>query len=289
MAYMQMELRSQVLAQTTTLGLFFPNDYPPPHCHVQGVITLLHGHTNNFQGWLTSTGAPRYAADNGYILVLPSCENSFFHDMHTGGAYYTYMTEELPEQLGKIFRLPEEREKNFIAGYSMGGYGAMRMALSQPERYAACGSFSGPLQIQDIPQIAADPGHPAYSAIMEMFLPVFGPGLPVPPEANIFHLAQQVSMLPPAQRPRLFTSCGDKDNDSRSILEQNRNFKAHADSLSLPCTYKEQPGGHEWGVADRSLVDFISFIQDSDYADVKRRDWSAPSQDFDNSRGVPKR
>ena len=289
MAYMQTELQSKVLGKTTTLGLFFPNDYPPPHCHVQGVITLLHGIHNNFQGWLTYTGAARYAADNGYILLLPSCENSFYHDMQGGSAFYTYLTEELPCLLSQIFRLPAEREKNFIAGFSMGGYGALRLGLSQPDKYAACGSFSGPVKMQNVSLAAASPGHPAYPSLMEMFSPVFGPDLIVPPEANLFELAAQVAKLPAARQPRLFVSCGDLDNDERGLLQQNREFKAHLEALPLPLCYRELPGAHEWGVAGRGLVEFIAFIQGSNYADIKKNDWAAPSQDYDNSRGVQKR
>ena len=99
--------------------------------------------SNDGDDWVHFPAAIRYAADNGLVLVIPDAGNSFYNDMAWGQAWHTWLTEEMPALLRQMVRLPEEREKNFIAGMSMGGYGALRIGLAHPERYAGVASFSG--------------------------------------------------------------------------------------------------------------------------------------------------
>lgn len=68
---------------------------------------------------------------NGLVLIIPDCDNPFYQNMVYGGAYYSFMTEELPLLLRTIFRLSPPRSQNYIAGLSMGGYGALYLGLSR--------------------------------------------------------------------------------------------------------------------------------------------------------------
>ena len=72
---------------------------------------------------------------------------SFYTDEAYGGRYWTFVSEELPELVGRFFRVSERREDTFVAGLSMGGYGALKLALRQPERFAAAASLSGALDV----------------------------------------------------------------------------------------------------------------------------------------------
>ena len=69
--------------------------------------------------------------------------------------YKTFFTEELPLFIRNVFPVSREREKTFIAGFSMGGYGAWYLALSRPELYAKAASMSGALDIAGLYQAAA--------------------------------------------------------------------------------------------------------------------------------------
>ena len=169
MAYIDCKLKSQILGTTVGVKLYFPTDLPADVGYtVKGVLTLLHGYTNSGDDWMQMTAAPRYAADNGLVLVMPDCGNSFYQNMMHGGAYKTFVTEELPMLLGRMFKLPARREQNFIAGLSMGGYGALFLGLSRPDLYAGCASFSGAV---DLSMMLADPAAPG---VREVFGPVFG-------------------------------------------------------------------------------------------------------------------
>ena len=90
MAYIDCKLKSQLLQRTVAVKLYFPTDLPAEVGNtVKGVLTLLHGYTNCGEDWLQMTSAARYAADNGLVLIIPDCDNSFYQNMVYGGAYYS--------------------------------------------------------------------------------------------------------------------------------------------------------------------------------------------------------
>ena len=135
MAMLTCKFRSEAMITVNEVKLFLPTDQTANTTHqVAGVVTLLHGYGNNCDCWLENTAAVRYAKDNNLALVMPDASNSFYQDMAAGPAWQTWLTRELPELLNRNFRLPMEREKNFIFGLSMGGYGALLLALRNPHR-----------------------------------------------------------------------------------------------------------------------------------------------------------
>ena len=76
------------------------------------------------------------------IVIMPGAERSFYADMEHGYKYWTYISEELPSIMKSFFPISDKREDTFVAGLSMGGYGAMKLAFNHPERYAAAASLS---------------------------------------------------------------------------------------------------------------------------------------------------
>lgn len=275
MALITAEIKIYETATTLPVSLYFPTDLPAfVGNQVRGVITLLHGMGNTPQDWMQMSAACRYAADNGYILVAPYAAQSFYQDMAYGPAWYTMLTELLPAQLGRIFQIPTAREMNYIAGLSMGGYGALRIGLSHPGRYAAIGSFSGAVHMKAMMDaVKADPD----PVLGTLFASIWGNNLDVPEEADVFALLQKVAALPKENQPRIYCTCGTQDTEAGgSIVPQNHALRDFAATLPVDYTYEEWDGVHEWNYWDRSLAQFIGFIQSSDYGRRKCGDWSAP-------------
>lgn len=274
MAFITAEVKIPGYHRTITTELYFPTDLPESVGNkINGVITLLHGRSNTAGDWMRMTCAPRYAADNGYVLIAPTADNSFYMDMAYGDAFYTILSEALPAQLRAIFQLPGEREKNFIAGLSMGGYGALRFALAHPGRYAACASFSGSIAVREMLTSPAA----AQSELRDYAISLVGPEMKLPDEVDLFWLARQVAALPRAQQPRILCTCGNQDGEFVGIAAQNEAFAAHAKALGLDYTYLKWDGEHDFAFWDRSLAQFFSFIQGSDYLARKQADWNAPA------------
>ena len=269
MAYIDCKLKSQLLQRTVAVKLYFPTDLPAEVGNtVKGVLTLLHGYTNCGEDWLQMTAAARYAADNGLVLIIPDCDNSFYQNMVYGGAYYSFMTEELPLLLRTIFRLSPPRSQNYIAGLSMGGYGALYLGLSRPDIWAGCASFSGAV---DLSMMLADPAAPG---VREVFGPVFGDGLLLPKSSDLRVLAQRVAALPAAQQPKVLLTNGLQDVEPYFILQQNDAMHKFLKPLGLAGYRRLQWNGvHEWNFWDRSLVYAIDYFLNNGYAAKKLNDW----------------
>ncbi len=271
MAYIQADIAVNEISRTLPVHLYFPTDLPAEIGNrVNGVITLLHGLSGTSMHWMTMSAVCRYAADNGYILVAPNADNSFYADMVYGAPFYTALTQYLPAQLEKIFHIPTAREINFLAGLSMGGYGALQIGLKNPHRFAAIGSFSG---VVDLAWTLERHNDPYVRPIMQNIL---GPETHLPDEYNLFRLAEKAAALPKEQRPRLFCTCGQQD-PLFEIYQQNCRFAKHVQTLPLDFQFQTWDGVHEWNFWDRSLAEFIGFIQNSDYGARKRGDWAAPA------------
>ena len=110
-------------------------------------LYLLHGMSDDDSIWLRRTSIERYVASLGIAVVMPQVHRSFYTDMAEGGQYWTFISEELPKLARSFFPLSPKREDNFVAGLSMGGYGAFKLALRKPDQYAAAASLSGALDM----------------------------------------------------------------------------------------------------------------------------------------------
>ena len=107
-------------------------------------LYLLHGLSDDHTIWQRRTSIERYVSDKNLAVVMPNAHRSWYTDMKYGGAYMTYITKELPALCRSFFNgMSDKREDNFVAGLSMGGYGALKMGLSNPDGFAGIASFSG--------------------------------------------------------------------------------------------------------------------------------------------------
>ncbi|MDR0643227.1 MAG: hypothetical protein LBG07_12315 [Treponema sp.] len=255
--------------------MVFPNDrrWNPGAGEIKGVITLLHGAYGCGEDWFRLTAAGRYAYDTGYLLVCPSTGNSFYHNMTYGPPWFDILTGHLPRELHKIFKIPADREVNHIAGLSMGGYGAMRIGLAFPDRYATIGAFSGPMDLALAAAMSVNV--PEGRALLA---PVLGENLAVPGDADLLKAAVKGAERSRALGQRIFMTCGRQDDLSHRIHTQNRNFLEAVKNTPLDITYREWDGLHEWHVWDRSLAEYIGFIEKNDYGIQQRGNWRAEEQ-----------
>ena len=112
------------------------------------MLYLLHGLSDDHTAWLRYTSIERYATARGLAVVMPAVHRSFYADEAHGHAYWQFVSEELPRIVAAFFRLSERPEDTFVAGLSMGGYGALKLGLHHPERFAAVASLSGAVDVR---------------------------------------------------------------------------------------------------------------------------------------------
>jgi S-formylglutathione hydrolase FrmB len=207
------------------------------------VLYLLHGMSDDHTAWLRYTSIERYATTAGLAVVMPAVTRSFYTDEAHGHAYWSFVADELPEIVSSFFRMSPRPERTYVAGLSMGGYGAVKLALARPRRYAAAASLSGAL---DIVRRAEEPLRGD-----EMHDRIFGG--PPRPEHDLFALLDRAE---PDGVPPLYISCGTGDR----LLEDSRKFVSRAEARGLDVTSAFPPGEHEWGLWDREIQDVIAWF-----------------------------
>lgn len=208
-------------------------------------LYLLHGLSDDHTTWCRRTSIERYAEEYGIAVVMPAVNRSFYADMAHGAKYWTFVSEELPRLARSFFPLSERREDNFAAGLSMGGYGAFKLGLSHPDRYAAVASLSGAVDVNRL--VAEGFGGDTRNIVGD---PASVPGSSI----DLFALAERVAGRPGA--PLLYQCCGTED----FLYEDNVRFREHCRGLGLPLTYEEEPGTHEWGYWDLKIRRVLSWL-----------------------------
>ncbi len=202
------------------------------------LLYLLHGHSDDHTAWQRWTSIERYVEGRNMAVIMPAVGLSWYTDMAHGGKYFTYVSEEIPALVHDLFPLSSDRADTFVAGLSMGGYGAFKLALRCPDRFAAAASLSGAVDISEVVRKKDDPENPAW---LELMHDVYGDLTSVPGSDNdLFALAERVSHL--EQKPRLFQCCGTED----FLYQDNLRFRDYICTLPIDHTYCEGPGVHSW-------------------------------------------
>lgn len=102
------------------------------------VLWLFHGECGDCSDWVRKTQIELYACENDLIVVMPSAMNSFYSswpDYAVGYDFPGFFFKELMPMIYGWFPVSRKREDNYIAGISMGGEGAYRYAMKNPEKF----------------------------------------------------------------------------------------------------------------------------------------------------------
>jgi len=174
----------------------------------------------------------------------------FYTDMAHGGNYWTFISEELPMLARSFFPLAPQRESNFVAGLSMGGYGAFKWALSHPERFAAAASLSGPLDLVSRLNAPQDPERLAERQR------IFGDLKTLEGSANDLYALARAVVSSGSIPPQSYPCCGTED----ALQANNVGAKTYFQSLGLALTYEQGPGAHEWGYWDEQIQRVLAWL-----------------------------
>jgi putative tributyrin esterase len=247
MALFHCEFYSASLGLSTGMTVILPDG--PAGGRGFPTMYLLHGLSDDHTIWLRRTSIERYATAYDIAVVMPSAHRSFYTDMKQGLPYWKFISEEVPALARSWFPLSAEREDNFAAGLSMGGYGAFKLVMRRPELFAAGASLSGALDI--VNRWREDAGFPnsEYSRIFGSLDELQGS------EDDLFHVANELASGS-GPKPKLFESCGTED----FLYQANLDFRDHARKLGLELTYEEAPGGHEWGYWDTHIQRVLAWL-----------------------------
>ena len=213
------------------------------------VLYLLHGLSDDASAWQRYSSIETLAAAYGLVVVMPSVGRSFYIDQPNGQNYFSYLTEELPQYLADLFGLAPRREDTYIAGCSMGGYGAFKAALLHPERYAAAASLSGVLSLAILQALPDDPRQKEFALL-------FGDLGKLAGSEHDPATWLQSAVKNPSLLPRLFIAVSRQED----IYPLSGLFHSACQSLGVQSEYHEEDGAHDWFFWDGQIRRFLAAI-----------------------------
>lgn len=213
-------------------------------------LYLLHGLSDDHTIWSRRTSIERYVAPLGLAVVMPAVHRSFYTDMRYGGAYESFVADELPAIARSFFPLSDRREDTFVAGLSMGGYGAFKLALNYPDRYRAAASLSGVL---DLARRASDPSNRAAGDMVN----IFGEGEEIRGSRHDLLAVLERQKAAGVELPELYACCGEDD----SLYEDNTTFRDAARRLGVDLVWQSDPHyNHTWDYWDLRIQSVLEWM-----------------------------
>ena len=212
------------------------------------LVLLLHGVYGSHWAWALKGGAHRTAArliGEGVVppMVLAMPSDSLVFDgsgyiAHTDRDVERYIVDEVPACVREVAGSVTPRSPAFIAGLSMGGFGALRLGAKYPDRFAGVSGHSSITHFAQMSRFVEEP------------LEAYGP--PPEEEQSVLHwMTANRATLPPIR-----FDCGTDD----PLIEENRRLHRELDALGIPHRYEESPGGHEWPYWELHLEDSLRFF-----------------------------
>lgn len=248
---------SKTLQMETGISVLAPGK--PETGRPYNVIYLLHGMCGRAGDWIDYSMLPVFARNTGAIFVMPEVARSFYADQAFGLKYFSYVAEELPSICAETFNIGAGPQHTGVIGASMGGYGALRLALTHPGRFGWAAALSPACLYLDegIPALRADldKAKAIYGEqLVTDLAAVFGPGFAWDESFSVRALAGAALRAP--ARPKLYVACGQEDP---MMIGDCRRFRDDMAGLGYPISFEEWPGGHDWAFFNQALEKALSF------------------------------
>lgn len=212
------------------------NDKKKKATKLKRTIYLLHGWNGSNQDWLTNARLVELACTYDVAFILPAGENSFYMDHPNGNSYGEFIGEELVETTRELFPLSTKREDTWIAGLSMGGYGALRNGFKYSETFSKVAAFSSRiLSKKDASKkktLEDNNINLRLKAILQS-----GTLADLNSENDPYDL-----VLNRQKKQDLFIACGLDD----ALYKENKAFHHFLTKKEISHQYFETPGEHDW-------------------------------------------
>jgi putative tributyrin esterase len=206
------------------------------------VIYLLHGNGGNFQDWSNYSDVAQFA-ERRLILVMPEGHSSHYVNAAEvpEDRYEDFIVDDLIPDVERRFPANSARSSRAVIGVSMGGYGAVKMALSHPGLFVFAGGLSSAVDVPSRPfSIRRAQQYRRHSLI-------FGPwSSEARRSRDPFVLARSID---PTKVPFMFLTCGDVEG----LLATNRQFAALLAQRRFAYEFHTGPGTHDWNQWNQRL------------------------------------
>lgn len=237
MALINVSSFSEVLDLNIDFTAIIPNDLKKDE--VVNVLFLFHGYQGYHKDWTRNTNIERYAAKYRLAVIMPSVNNSYYNNMQYGFNYFEFVNIELHKIVESLFNLKLFRHNTYIAGLSMGGYGALKSAFTYVDKYQGVASLSGAVKIDSILNTTKLPKR------LKLMQGSFGQELEVTDNIDLFKLSLDNNI----EDLKIFITCGKED----FLYEDNLLFAKHLTKNNINAKIIFDDGNHNWEYWDRNI------------------------------------
>ena len=256
MAFLNVYFFSEVLGKQVQMNVILPQrsrgqiglDSISEKAETYPTLYLLHGMSDDHTIWERRTSIERYASEKGIAVVMPDGDLSWYTDMKHGQNYFTFMADELPAVCRDFFpKMSPRREDTFVAGLSMGGYGAFKLGLRCPETFSCAASLSGALDFGTF----YDRTKPGFAELIAGDHDTEFVGS----DNDLFAVAERL-IKSGRPLPKLWQWCGTED----VLIGDNRRMRDHLLNLGYDLTYQESEGNHNWACWDKWIQAILEWL-----------------------------
>lgn len=258
MAFLHCQFNSALLGKAVNMNVIIPQQkfspgkqLPSPEQEKFKTLFLFHGLSDDYSIWCRRTSIERYVEAFRVAVIMPDGGRSFYTDARNGFPYWSFISDELPQIAENMFPISLRREDCFAAGLSMGGYGALKLGLRCPERFAAVAGLSPVVDIE------SRFNSPDSASWLPELRNIFGsPEAAAASDDDLFTLAEKAKKSGPPL-PRMLSICGSED----FMIDDNRKFNStmkllHPDKFHC----YEYPGSHNWAFWDQHIQQALKFF-----------------------------
>ncbi len=197
------------------------------------VVYLLHGYSGNFSDWIKKVPALRQHSDTYNLLIVcpDGGYSSWYFDSPVDSTmrYETYIGKEVPDYIDAHYATIKDRKARAITGLSMGGHGGLFLGIRHTDRFSACGSMSGGVDL---------------SASRNRFeiIKRIGDTIAYSDNWKKYSVINLVETYPKADSLSIIIDCGTED----FFYPINHALHEKMLRLKIPHEYIERPGKHDW-------------------------------------------
>lgn len=255
MALVQLNFFSYILGMDSSINVLLPEKRNKRHIpnpdKKYPVLYLLHGHSDDQSAFIRKSNIEMLVRDHDLIVVMPNAHRGFYTNAKFGHNYYDYFVKELPVIVSNFFPASSKREDNYIAGISMGGYGAMKIALNNPQNYKAVGCLSAPLSPLETLDLFKEKPMFTVSNFEQNVLNIFGSNEEFEGSINDVYSVTKELEQKDIEKPIIYHTCGTED----VLYDFNIEYKSFIqnNTHTFDYTFEERKGEHNWEFWNKQL------------------------------------
>ena len=212
------------------------------------VVYLLHGYSGNYSNWIMKVPAlKQYADEYDLMIVCPDGDySSWYFDSPVDPAmkYETYIGEEVPAYIDAHYPTINNRKARAITGLSMGGHGGLFLGFRHAERFGACGSMSGGVDL--------NASRNKYDIIKRI-----GDTISHADNWKQYSVINVVEQYP-EDSTSIIIDCGTED----FFYSINHALHKKMLQLKIPHDYIERPGKHDWNYWENAVKYQLLFFRE---------------------------